>query len=97
MAPPLRSFSSLLLIASSHGSSSSLLLWQAVKAAARTVTLSADPSLVASAVAGGTAFDLRSLKPGMLVDTIVDTVVSNGMLVSRSLTNTPPPQYDVYT
>ncbi|CAM9531056.1 unnamed protein product, partial [Hapterophycus canaliculatus] len=53
-----------------------------VKAAARTVTLSANPSLVASAMAKGTAFDLRSLKPGMLVDTIVDSVLSNGILVS---------------
>eukprot|EP00903_Cladosiphon_okamuranus_P010099 g9564.t2 len=55
---------------------------QTVKAAARTVTLSADPSLVSSALAKGTAFDLRSLKPGMLVDTIVDSVLSNGLLVS---------------
>lgn len=54
-----------------------------MKAAARTVTLSADPSLVASALAKGTAFDLRSLKPGMLVDTIVDSVLSNGILVSQ--------------
>lgn len=57
---------------------------QTVKAAARTVTLSSDPSLVASAVAKGTAFDLRSLKPGMLVDTIVDSVLPNGILVSLS-------------
>lgn len=55
---------------------------QTVKAAARTVTLSADPSLVSSALAKGTAFDLRSLKPGMLVETIVDSVLSNGILVS---------------
>ncbi|CAM9504306.1 unnamed protein product, partial [Ectocarpus fasciculatus] len=55
---------------------------QTVKAAARTVTLTADPSLVASAVAKGTSFDLRSLKPGMLVETIVDSVLSNGILVS---------------
>ncbi len=47
------------------------------------MTLSADPSLVASALAKGTAFDLRSLKPGMLVDTIVDSVLSNGILVSQ--------------
>lgn len=67
-----------------------LLSRQTVKAAARTVTLSAEASLVASAVATGTAFDLRSLKPGMLVDTMVDTVVSNGMLVSHSvIMNTP--------
>ncbi|CAM9916716.1 unnamed protein product, partial [Ectocarpus fasciculatus] len=52
------------------------------EAAARTVTLTADPSLVASAVAKGTSFDLRSLKPGMLVETIVDSVLSNGILVS---------------
>lgn len=55
---------------------------QTVKAAARTVTLSADPTLVSSALAKGTAFDLRSLKPGMLVETIVDSVLSNGILVS---------------
>ncbi|CAM9794523.1 unnamed protein product, partial [Ectocarpus sp. 8 AP-2014] len=53
-----------------------------VKAAARTVTLTADPSLVSSAVTQGTSFDLRSLKPGMLVDAIVDSVLSNGILVS---------------
>ncbi|CAN0376136.1 unnamed protein product, partial [Ectocarpus sp. 13 AM-2016] len=47
-----------------------------VKAAARTVTLTADPSLVSSAVTQGTSFDLRSLKPGMLVDAIVDSVLS---------------------
>lgn len=54
---------------------------QMVKAAARTVTLSADPSLVAAALTKGTSFDLRSLKPGMLVDAMVDSVLSNGMLV----------------
>ncbi|CAM9284587.1 unnamed protein product, partial [Ectocarpus sp. 12 AP-2014] len=55
---------------------------QTVKAAARTVTLTTDPSQVSSAVTQGTSFDLRSLKPGMLVDTIVDSVLSNGILVS---------------
>lgn len=56
---------------------------QTVKAAARTVTLSADPLLVASAMTKGTAFDLRSIKPGMLVDTTVNSMLSNGMLVKR--------------
>lgn len=56
-----------------------------VKAAARTVTLSAEPSLVSTALAKGTSYDLRSLKPGMLVDTIVDNVLSNGMLVRHHM------------
>lgn len=58
-----------------------LLTLQTVKAAARTVTLSTEASLVAAALTKGTSFDLRSLKPGMLVDTIVDSVLANGMLV----------------
>ena len=78
-APPLL----LLCICSYDYSSFFCAVCQTVKAAARTVTLSAEASLVASAVATGTAFDLRSLKPGMLVDTMVDSVVSNGMLVSH--------------
>lgn len=68
-----------------------------VKTAARTITLSAETELVASAVTKGTGFDLRSLKPGMLVDTIVDSVLSNGILVSAAAMINCSPAGDVWT
>lgn len=55
---------------------------QKVKAAARTVTLSTDPGMVASALSTGSGFDLRSIKPGMLVETELDKVLPNGITVS---------------
>ncbi|CAM9127824.1 unnamed protein product [Choristocarpus tenellus] len=55
---------------------------ESVKVAARTLTLSVDPLAVSTAVTTGASFNLRSLKPGMLVKTTVDTVLPNGLLVN---------------
>ena len=65
------------------------LVSQAVKAVARTVTLSAKASLVASAVTSGASFDLRSIKPGMLVDATVKSLLPNGMLVREKHADRP--------
>lgn len=58
---------------------------QEVRASAGTVTLSTEASLVASAVTSGTSFDLRSIKPGMLVDATVERVLSYGIVVRMCL------------
>lgn len=63
---------------------------QAVRASAGTVTLSTEASLVASAVTSGTSFDLRSLKPGMLVDASIEHILSNGIVVRICLVRALP-------